>query len=107
MTASEKNIVSVSQSLTNSKLEGDQEINKDNLINFQSQFQSPKNLWQTIANKANKLNPIKSTGNLVDYGVDRFNENRSKSIAYIDNPTQGNLGLYMKHTRMNVIKENE
>jgi hypothetical protein len=45
LTASEKNIVSVSQSLTNSKLEGDQEINKDNLINFQSQFQSPKNLW--------------------------------------------------------------
>lgn len=55
----------------------------------------------------NKLNPTKSTGNLVDYGVDRFAENRSKSIAYIENPTQGNLGLYMKNTRMNAIKENE
>jgi len=55
----------------------------------------------------NKLVTIKSAGNLVDYGVDKFAENRSKSIAYIDNPTQGNLGLYMKNTRMNVIKENE
>lgn len=35
--------------------------------------------------------------------MDKFNKQRSKSILYLEQPTHGNLHMYLKSTRMNHV----
>jgi len=37
-----------------------------------------------------------------DFGLKKFKNQRVKSITYVKNPA-GNLGLYLKNTRMNKV----
>lgn len=40
---------------------------------------------------------------LEEFNLDKFKRERSKSIAYLQKPPQGNLGLYHKNVKMNYV----
>lgn len=70
---------------------------------------NPKKLTESIFLSMSKHRRSKSsnTKQPEDFGLKKFKTMRAKSASYLKNPPRGNLGLYMKSTRMNVLVGNQ
>ena len=69
-------------------------------------FRSDKLLGSKVSktfDRNSELNQDLKNKIVKDYNMDKFSSGRSKSIAYLQKPAQGNLNMYLKSTRMNHV----